>query len=677
MALRDALSGTTPDNQGAVIQACADVLRAVAARVPAAPGRLVLTHPAGWGAAQFAVLRQAAAQAALPDPQFLAAPVAAARRVGADRAPGDTVAVLDFGHRGVDMLVVRRTAADFVAVGTPGTVHVPGAEPPETIARRVVLELLATVANAGVEPAQLAAVHVIGEGTVPATLPDAVRTALGVETRQASDPATAAVLGAAAPWPPVATARRRRSMVVPLVTVGVVAVLLAAAAGVRLANRPSRDTATPARSPSSATARSSTSGFAYVLTRPDGGDLPGSVTPIDPVTNTAGKPVTVGSKPTAIVITPDGKRAYVANPTAGNVTPIDLATGTTAKPIKVGIWPAGFGITPDGRTLYVSNSRASSVTPIDTATNTAGPPIPVGGITLSPDGRTSYALTSSSGSITPIDMATRTPHPAIKLTEGVQWRVLDLTPDGRTLYVADTARGRVTPIDTATGTPGQPISFVGVATAIAITPDSAKAYVIKHGSNTVTPFNVATGRTLAPIPVGFDARFMAMTADGETLYVAGVGRDTTVLLSVIDVGTDKAAAPITLPGLPIALVVSPTGGPAPRPTTAPPTTAPAPTGAAAAGQGGPGTKCGPADPFDGKATELVITAGTVSCQVVQEVLARYNSPSTPKEGSAALAEFDGWQCGQGSIAQIDATGRVMGCQRTDGSAAFVARIATP
>src|ERR1019366_7975036 len=39
----------------------------------------------------------------------------------------------------------------------------------------------------------------------------------------------------------------------------------------------------------------------------------GTVTPIATATNTAGTPITVGSQPTVIAITPDGKTAYVAN----------------------------------------------------------------------------------------------------------------------------------------------------------------------------------------------------------------------------------------------------------------------------------------------------------------------------------------------------------------------------
>ena len=89
------------------------------------------------------------------------------------------------------------------------------------------------------------------------------------------------------------------------------------------------------------------------------------------------------------MITPDGKTVYVT--TGSSVTPISTANGTPGKPIHVGgslrapavirYWARFLGrivITPDGKTAYVSTG--SSVTPISTATGTPGKPIHVGGI---------------------------------------------------------------------------------------------------------------------------------------------------------------------------------------------------------------------------------------------------------------------------------------------------------
>ena len=64
--------------------------------------------------------------------------------------------------------------------------------------------------------------------------------------------------------------------------------------------------------------------------------------------------------------------AYVVNPGLGTVSPIATATNTAGTPITVGSFPYAIAITPDGKTAYVANEGSGSVTPIATATNTAG-----------------------------------------------------------------------------------------------------------------------------------------------------------------------------------------------------------------------------------------------------------------------------------------------------------------
>ena len=69
-----------------------------------------------------------------------------------------------------------------------------------------------------------------------------------------------------------------------------------------------------------------------------------TVTPIRTATGKAGRDIKVGTDPSAIAITPDGKTAYVAN--AHSVTPIRTATGKAGKAIKVGTNPTAIAIMP-------------------------------------------------------------------------------------------------------------------------------------------------------------------------------------------------------------------------------------------------------------------------------------------------------------------------------------------
>jgi YVTN family beta-propeller protein len=175
---------------------------------------------------------------------------------------------------------------------------------------------------------------------------------------------------------------------------------------------------------------------ADIVISPDGSTayvactLAGTVVPINTSTNTAGSPISAGEGPEGLAITPDGAALYAANFGAygvvngqvmqvsdgTTVTPIDTATDTTGTPITVGSEPSSVAITPDGTTAYVVNLASNTVTPIDIATNSAGSPIalnvtltgtPGFQIAITPDGTTAYVVTRNN-TLIPIDTANNT-----------------------------------------------------------------------------------------------------------------------------------------------------------------------------------------------------------------------------------------------------------------------------
>src|SRR5258705_479151 len=83
-------------------------------------------------------------------------------------------------------------------------------------------------------------------------------------------------------------------------------------------------------------------------------------------------------QPSQVAITPDGKRAYVANGGDGTVSVITTATGAVSPPITVGNHPIRVAITPDGKRGYVTNFADGTVSVITTATGAVAAPITVG-----------------------------------------------------------------------------------------------------------------------------------------------------------------------------------------------------------------------------------------------------------------------------------------------------------
>jgi YVTN family beta-propeller protein len=265
--------------------------------------------------------------------------------------------------------------------------------------------------------------------------------------------------------------------------------------------------------------------------------LIGQVTPIDTATHTAGRPIKTGADPYAVAmaVTPNSKTVYVVNEEPyGTVTPIDTATNTAGKNIKVGVDPFAIVITPDGKTAYVLNLAEGvpgkgTVTPISTATSTAGTPIPIKHaafplaanlMVITPNGRTLYAVGNTT--LTPIDTATNTTLPAIRVAprHGSDYGAA-ITPDGRTVYVEGTfnksTRGFIVPVSTATGTVGKPIVFRGYPDAMAITPDGKTLYVIRAGApqiglpQDVLPISTAANTAGKPIETGLQPTAIAIT----------------------------------------------------------------------------------------------------------------------------------------------------------------------
>jgi DNA-binding beta-propeller fold protein YncE len=312
-----------------------------------------------------------------------------------------------------------------------------------------------------------------------------------------------------------------------------------------------------------------------------------AVVPVSTVTDTAAKPILLKQVPSQILITPNGKTAYVLGLAAGpaEIIPIATATNTPQKAVKVGMTGGGYyqmAITPDGKTLYVISwtrpgQTPSYVIPIATATDTPGKPIKiqiadVGQIVMNPDGKTIYALGQSTAGteIVPITTATSTPGKPVRV--GPAAGVQAITPDGQILYLAQfggygakSEPSGVIPFATATSTPGKLVKIGGFVYAIAVTPDSSTAYVAsepptKAGppgctgqTGEVTPITTATNTPGRPIRVACDPYFLAITPDGQTVWVASGNHTVTPIATA----TNTPGKPIRFLGVIKAIAVSP------------------------------------------------------------------------------------------------------------------------
>ena len=121
----------------------------------------------------------------------------------------------------------------------------------------------------------------------------------------------------------------------------------------------------------------------------------------------------VGSKPTGLTFSKDGRLAYVVNSAQGNVTVIDTTSLTPLGLLQVGVSPQKIALTPDGKRLLVTNKGSDNVSVIDAQANRVINTISVGkgptDVKVSPDGTRAYVSNRDDGTISVIDLTTMNP----------------------------------------------------------------------------------------------------------------------------------------------------------------------------------------------------------------------------------------------------------------------------
>ncbi|HWE58694.1 MAG TPA: YncE family protein [Solirubrobacteraceae bacterium] len=272
---------------------------------------------------------------------------------------------------------------------------------------------------------------------------------------------------------------------------------------------------------------------------------------------------------------------YVTNEGAGTVSQVDLATGAVGTPISVGSQPVAIAITPDGSTAYIADYGSSQIVPVALASGRVGPPVILSdhpnAIAITPDGRTAYVI-SDNGREWPITLATG--HIGNPTRIPANSDAITIAPAGGTAYIANVADGTLTPFTLSNNTIGQPINLSSpTPDAVAITPDGTTAYIASNNAGTITPLNLASSTSGTSISLGSGTQptSVAISSDGSTAYVTefGTGQVTPVTLSGGIVGTAIAVG-----AQPSAIGLVPAGGI---------TTAPPPSGAGSSGASGGGS----------------------------------------------------------------------------------------
>ncbi len=235
-----------------------------------------------------------------------------------------------------------------------------------------------------------------------------------------------------------------------------------------------------------------------------------------PLAGAAGSP---SPFPCGVALGSSGAQAVVCFSVRNSLGLVDLAAGKLTAEVPVGVAPWGVVLSPDGRTAYVTNWGGDRPGEDDDAADSAGTPT-----------RVDYRGVASSGSVSIVDLAAR--KVVATVPAGLHPCDLALTRDGKRLFVANANSDTVTVIDavkrrverTLPMRPDARLPFGSAPTGLALAPDGRTLYVTCGGANAVALVSLAKGagapRIAGWIPTAWYPG--AVAADAGALYVANV-----------------------------------------------------------------------------------------------------------------------------------------------------------
>jgi YVTN family beta-propeller protein len=276
-----------------------------------------------------------------------------------------------------------------------------------------------------------------------------------------------------------------------------------------------------------------------------------------------GPTVPAGATSGFVVVSPNGRQAYVANRTAGVVTVLDTAVNRVTATIPVAAGPPQFlSFSPDGRTIYVSiwnDARTiAAVGVLDTTSNSMVATIPVRTrpflAAVTRDGKWLYVPNHDSGTVSLIDTATNEVTTEIKVAPNPHW--IEFSKDGTRAYIANHESNLVSVLDTSNNTVIAEVPVDVSPHSVAVHPTRPLVANVNYDSSTVTMIDTNTEQVVARIPVGKKPQDITWAPDGRFAYTANVESNS---VSVINVDTMTVTATIPTGASPTSVAVNPDG----------------------------------------------------------------------------------------------------------------------
>ncbi len=280
----------------------------------------------------------------------------------------------------------------------------------------------------------------------------------------------------------------------------------------------------------------------------------------------AGRHITVGDLPLAMVESPDGRHLIITNngyakPT---LTVVDLKAGVIASRTALDHAWLGLAWHPDGRRVYSSGAGQTTINEFYFNNGRLQPggiyalgrdtqkPMPginrpepveqsfVGGIAIAPDGRNLYAVHVLGEALTMLDLKTGLVMRTVDV--GAEPYTCVVSQDGKTVYVSVWGGAKVLAFDAASLDRTGEIVVGEHPNAMAFSKDGGRLFVACANTNDVWVIDTVTraprekiGIALFPkVPPGSTPNALSVSPDGKTLLVSNADNNTVAVVDIED-----------------------------------------------------------------------------------------------------------------------------------------------
>ncbi|MEB3962143.1 hypothetical protein OKJ48_18080 [Streptomyces kunmingensis] len=253
-----------------------------------------------------------------------------------------------------------------------------------------------------------------------------------------------------------------------------------------------------------------------------------TVTVIDPRTYKVTETIQVGHQPQHVVPSWDMKTLWVNNNRGHTLTPIDPKSGKAGKPVDVHD-PYNLYFTPDGKYAVVMASLDRQLVFRDPHTMKVKHTEPVScyGVNhadFSLDGRYFIVSCEFSGELLKVDTARMKVVAQQKLPfQGAMPQDVKMSPDGKRFYVADMMADGMWVLDGDTFSKPKLLPTGKGTHGLYVSRDSKEMYVSNRGEGTVSVFDFGRNALTKKwkLPKGGSPDMGGVSADGRTLWLSG------------------------------------------------------------------------------------------------------------------------------------------------------------